>query len=353
MFLGPVTTNPLSRMLTTATETTTEPELNIDTNRNFMWETKVARVPTFVQYTYGSSEFGGRWKDVTAVIGKLLSKAQEIVVSNDRLGGDPHPGVVKQVRITYAGVVISRVQEGCLLQLAPIGAPCASFRTYAPILERARGLEIGGPSPHMAGLGVYHAPSHLDNANFSPSTLWSAGKDGDPYLTTLPGQVFVVDAVNLTAKLPLASYDFVFSSHVLEHLVNPLKALHQMAAVTKPFGYALHVLPWKQGTFDHRRPITPFDDLVQHFVEDRSETDGVADHMQEVEAFYDLDRDPGAGTRTQFLQRCAAHTDNRALHVHVFDFALMVQCLDHAGFRVLDTQLVHPYHQVVLAQKMV
>lgn len=227
------------------------------------------------------------------------------------------------------------------------------FRSYAPFLEGKKGLEIGGPSMPMMGLGVYTAPASLDNANYSPATIWNKNEENAPYVfegKTCPGVISIVDAVALSSRYAPNTYDFVFTSHTLEHLVNPLKALNEMSLITKPGGLALHVLPWKEGTFDHRRPITPFSELLQHFHEDRDESD-VSDHMDEVRQYYDLERDKPAGTWTDFLHRCTKHKENRALHVHVFDFALLTQCLEFLGYKVLDTQLVEPYHQVILARK--
>ena len=221
------------------------------------------------------------------------------------------------------------------------------------MLAGKKGLEIGGPSPYLLPLGVYTAPACLDNANYAPKTLWNTNESGRDYVfpgKSCPGKIFIVDAVEVGLHFPGQTYDFVLTSHVLEHLVNPLKALHQMSMITRPGGYALHVLPWKHGTFDHRRPITPFAELLQHYQENRDETD-VSDHMDEVREFYDLSRDGPAGSWPQFLERCAHHGDNRALHVHVFDFELIAQCLQHAGFKVKDAQLCAPYHQLVLAQK--
>lgn len=308
-----------------------------------------AAVPT-LRWQYGTSMLRN---EVTRVVETLISRGDSKVLVCNAVFGDPHVGVKKDMWLIHEGRLITRVAEHTLMQLQPL-EPMPAFRSYAPLLERMTGLEVGGPSPDLMQLGVYTAPDRVDSANFAEDTLWSSAAAAAEYTfpgKTCPGTQFIVDAVALTSRLPAASYDFVVTCHVLEHLVNPLKALRQMAAVTKPGGYALHILPWKTGTFDHRRPITPFAELVQHFDEDRDERD-VSDHMDEVRAFYDLGRDPSAGTWPQFLERCSRHADNRALHVHVFDFALLDQCLAHAGFRTVDRQLVAPMHQVVLARKL-
>jgi hypothetical protein len=75
------------------------------------------------------------------------------------------------------------------------------------------------------------------------------------------------------------------------------------------------------------------------------------DLLPDILKNYDLTRDPGAGTQEQFIERCKLQYINRALHVHVFDFDLIDECLEFSGFQVLDKQLVRPYHQIVLAKK--
>ena len=302
-------------------------------------------------YTYGSNL---KYKDVTHVVHEMLTRGCTTIPVSNAAFGDPHFGVVKHLAVLHGGKRIAHVMEGNEMNYLESAVPASSFTALTPVFAGKVGLEIGGPSLYLHPLGVYTAPARLDNANYSVKTLWDTSlTDGQEYAfpgKTCPGSTFIVDAVQVGLRFPAHSYDFVLSSHVLEHLVNPLKALHQMSMITRPGGHAVHILPWKHATFDHRRPITPFAELVQHFEEDRDESD-VSDHLDEVRAFYDLSRDVPAGTWDQFLERCAHHAENRALHVHVFDFQLLAQCMEHVGFRVLETQLVAPNHQLVLAQK--
>lgn len=227
---------------------------------------------------------------------------------------------------------------------------CSNYiNDYSEILRGKNGVEIGGPSRALMSMGIYTSPASLDNVNYAADTLWSthtstaysfAGK-------TSPGTVYIADVVNLSIFKD-ASYDFVFASHVLEHLINPLQGLKEMTRILKPGGFCILVLPWKNNTFDHKRPITPFAELLEHYNEHRDEHD-VSDHLDAILKDYDLSRDPGAGTMEQFKQRCQNQFANRALHVHVFDFALMQECLHFFGYDVVDVQLATPYHQIMLA----
>jgi hypothetical protein len=58
-------------------------------------------------------------------------------------------------------------------------------------------------------------------------------------------------------------------------------------------------------------------------------------YMPEIIQYYDISLDPG----TEFLQRCTKQYENRALHVHVFDFNLIVDCYKYFDYEILDMQI--------------
>jgi ubiquinone/menaquinone biosynthesis C-methylase UbiE len=66
-----------------------------------------------------------------------------------------------------------------------------------------------------------------------------------------------------------------YTPHVMEHMVNPLKAIFEWKRILKKGGIIICVLPWKQNTFDHRRPITSFDRILQFYKNDRPEGYGM------------------------------------------------------------------------------
>ncbi len=62
-----------------------------------------------------------------------------------------------------------------------------------------------------------------------------------------------------------ASLDFIFSSHVLEHLVNPLQVLQNWWRRLAPGGGIVGVVPDARYSFDLRQPMTTLDELqAQH-----------------------------------------------------------------------------------------
>ena len=59
-------------------------------------------------------------------------------------------------------------------------------------------------------------------------------------------------------------------------------------------------------------------------------------HLDEILALHDLRKDPPAGDLKHFRERSLKNFQNRTLHHHVFDVALIEEMLDHLGFEILD-----------------
>lgn len=236
-----------------------------------------------------------------------------------------------------------------------IARPIASFSGCRPFIVGKSGLEIGGPSAVFARRGllpIYSLAGHIDNCNFSAETLWEGALQGGAtfeYDKDRPrGNQYFLEATELT---PLASnsYDFVLSSHVLEHVANPLRALSEWVRVLRPDGVLVLIVPHKEGTFDHRRPITTLQHLIADFESGTSETDTT--HVAEILELHDLSRDPEVVDRDAFENRTLRNVENRGLHHHVFDTEFAVRVIDHTGLRILATEVVRPFHIVVIAQK--
>lgn len=56
--------------------------------------------------------------------------------------------------------------------------------------------------------------------------------------------------------------DFVFTSHVLEHFYDPIKALQELYRVIKIGGYVFMIIPHKERTFDKDRERTTLNELI-------------------------------------------------------------------------------------------
>ena len=142
---------------------------------------------------------------------------------------------------------------------APERHPLAMLRSRLP--ARALGLEIGAHTKPVAGLSPYYTDAV---ANF----VGTAGR---------------VDFLADARTLPLAddTLDYLCSSHVLEHLPDPLAALHEWHRVLRPGGLLYLVVPDKRLSFDAPRPLTPPEHLVRDFIEGT----GIGDTLTHVDEF--------------------------------------------------------------------
>ena len=232
-----------------------------------------------------------------------------------------------------------------------------TIRNFPFYVERVRGkqgLEVGGPSAVFASRGLiplYEYVGSLDNCNFGSHTLWAthdAGKTFRYSSVKLAGKQFVAEGADL-AEIPDESYDFILSSHMLEHSANPLRALQAWRRVLRPAGSIVLLLPNKRWTFDHIRPVTSLAHLVDDFAEKTGEDD--LTHLAEVLNLHDLRRDPDAGDYAEFRKRSESNPENRGMHHHVFDEALVRAILERSDFSVSLLRAAFKDHIIAVAEK--
>jgi SAM-dependent methyltransferase len=230
-----------------------------------------------------------------------------------------------------------------------------SYRAARRLVSGKTGLEIGGPSDLFAAGGplpLYPLVTSLDNCNFSATTIWEGQiREGLTFRSDArraPGRQYIAEAANLSA-IASGSYDVVLSSHTIEHSANPLRALREWLRVLKDNGGVVLVVPHKEGTFDHRRPLTTLEHLIEDEKRETKEDD--LTHLDEILALHDLALDPGAGDARAFAARSARNAENRCLHHHVFDTTLVAEMLHLLGLQIDAIERVPPYHIVAVARK--
>jgi len=220
----------------------------------------------------------------------------------------------------------------------------------AELFEGAVALEPGGPSALFGADGlvpVYPGLASLDTLDYAERTLWSdAPQTDEPELAPVRRRV-IAEAGRLT-DVPDGAYDAVLSSHVLEHLANPIGALAEWRRVVRPGGHVLLIVPHRDGTFDHRRPVTSFEHLRSDAERDTGEDD--LTHLDEILSLHDLERDPGAPDRETFERRCREVATTRALHHHVFVSRLVAEACEAAGLEVLLLRPKRPLNIVCLCR---
>jgi len=240
-------------------------------------------------------------------------------------------------------------------RLLSIPATLKNFTSIKEFFSGKNGLEIGGFSPIFAENGllpIYTVANNIDNCNFSRETLWEGKIIGGltfNFYRNKYGRQFICESSNMK-DIKSESYDFVACSHVIEHIANPLKALLEWKRLLKNHGVLLLIVPHKEGTFDHKRPITPLEHLVEDYQKEIDEDDKT--HLLEILLFHDLSLDMGVKNRDCFVSRSKGGYENRCLHHHVFTTASAILMLDYIELKVQFVQAYLPWHIIICCQKI-
>ena len=226
------------------------------------------------------------------------------------------------------------------------------MRSARELLQGACVLEVGGPSrlfaPESASR-AYALARSVDNVNFAGATLWEKNLvDGGPFPLSGPrlGTQYLREAGALG---DIGPYDGVISSHVLEHLANPMGALREWHRVTRDTGFLLLVFPHRDATFDHRRPVTSLEHLRADAEANMPEED--ATHMDEILRLHDLGRDRGTASRDQLIDRMHNNASTRAMHHHVFTTRSAVQLVAESGWSPVQAEAIWPMNIHIIARK--
>jgi SAM-dependent methyltransferase len=204
------------------------------------------------------------------------------------------------------------------------------------------GLEIGGPSVMFSWSGrlpVYPFAGCIDNVDFSEQTVWT---NSNPALAKFNRRI-IAEASELPS-IPNSTYDFLMSSHALEHIANPLRALAEWKRVLKPHGALILVLPDKRFTFDRQRPITPLAHMIEDFQNNVGEDD--LTHAEETLALSPHGKGADPAERRREILR---NSELRMMHHHTFVLASAVELLEYAGFQVVHGECAKPFHIVTVS----
>jgi SAM-dependent methyltransferase len=192
------------------------------------------------------------------------------------------------------------------------------------------GVEIGGPSP--TGDILYRNATSIDNIIFQKNTIWSNHTNEYNYYPNKKGKVIINDAVNIT-HVENECYDFVFSSHSLEHIANPLKAINEWLRIIKPGGYVVIIVPEKSCCFDHKRDYSTFSTLLSQYEKNVDEDD--LSTLPEILLKHDLHLDPPAGDLGNFTRRSLDNFNNRCLHHYVYNDELLMEICNYVRSRFI------------------
>lgn len=228
----------------------------------------------------------------------------------------------------------------------------SSFDAVRHLLEGAKGLEIGGPTALFGRKGafpLYTVVGSLDNVNWSSQTYWSEIEEGMNFRfddEKRAGRQVIADSTDISV-LETDSYDLVVSSHVIEHIANPLRALAEWRRVLKPGGHMVIVAPDKRYTYDRNRPVTKLAHIIEDFEKGTPEDDTT--HYEEIIALHDMAVDGYNSSYEQHVERTTNNGRLRMAHHHVFDEQLFRDVVKQAGFEIIAFDVFRPYHLLIVA----
>lgn len=229
------------------------------------------------------------------------------------------------------------------------------YLRIARLFKNKTGIEVGGPSTIFMNqpegmIPVYQSAKMIDGVNYSGNTIWEGQiEKGKTYSYTKnkTGTQFIGE-VSLLSSFIHDKYEFVISSHCIEHCANPIKVLFEIKKILVEKGQLLIIVPNKEFTFDHNREVTNLEHLVDDFNRNTLEDD--LTHLDEILSDHDLELDKPAGSFENFKSRSLMNLENRCLHQHVFDLPLLIAIFQYTGFQVLFSR-TEGIHHVVLGYK--
>jgi predicted SAM-dependent methyltransferase len=214
-----------------------------------------------------------------------------------------------------------------------------------------RGIEIGGPSAFFGlkgGFPVYLFAEKIDNVNYGTNTFYGDYEPGETfnYYRKKIGHQFIAEATDLS-EIGDGQYDFLLSSHSLEHTANPLKALKEWFRILKPNGKLILILPDKRYTFDKSREYTSFSHLIDDYENDRAEDDTT--HIEEILSTFD--EEVAKVKIKDYKLSLGDILANRSAHHHVFSQEMVKTAAEFVGFKVQAQYETPPFHLITIATK--
>lgn len=205
-----------------------------------------------------------------------------------------------------------------------------NFKQVTDTLSNLKGIEFGGPTE------LFSEPQHnmllypyvnLDGGNIISNNYFQTNISSNFIYGDKIGRQYDVDCTNEDQLKKLRKYDFVVSSHAIEHFANPIHTLKSWEKyLLNSGGYILSIIPDYQYCFDRNRPLTTIDHLIADYVEDVGEGDTT--HIEEQKQLHDW----SYGGHHQFYELCKINHLTRVVHHHTFNIELVEELFAYCGF---------------------
>ena len=165
-------------------------------------------------------------------------------------------------------------------------------------------LEIGGPSilfnflyPLLKSLDILNHPDAASvHSNCGTVNQNTVRYEGD---ATISEHLLKIDK----------KYNLIITSHTLEHIANPIKAVELWVKLLKPNGLIIQVLPNKNECWDRGREFVKLDHLIDDYNNDIGEDDMT--HIHEASCIME--------NRPDYYKEVGDENKYRIIHHHCFD----------------------------------
>ncbi|RLJ63665.1 methyltransferase domain-containing protein [Sulfurisoma sediminicola] len=241
-------------------------------------------------------------------------------------------GRLAAAHVRYGRVLLSERlfgDAGTRSRRSPVGRHSLYFAGKAVQLCRGTGVEIG--SLHKR-LPLVASVLYLD---VRKTTELREIYRNDERVSHI-GQVHLVAPGSRYPFIDDNAFDFVVSSHVLEHTCNPPRQIEEWLRIVRPGGIVYMIVPDKRFCFDRRREVTPLEHFVDEFESDAASItmDHYRDYIVNTNGEDGLVRD----TSDAHIESC--WRQQGSIHAHTFTADSFRQFLDFFAGR-LSYQLVH------------
>jgi len=201
-------------------------------------------------------------------------------------------------------------------------------RKLLPYFKNKKGIRIGG-----ALRGEFK--NYLKNAskviNVDAVPFFFGKPTNADYLTDATDLYFAKDD----------EFDFLCSSHVLEHLANPIKALKEWMRVIKKEGIIYCGVPDKRFTFDHKRQRT----TLCHLIDDYRRNIGSHDITHIYDVLFNSDLKYDSVNREQAFNRIlqyymSGRSPTSQPHHHVYTKEDLIALFKYVGLEIIFVSLI-------------
>lgn len=188
------------------------------------------------------------------------------------------------------------------------------FEDLSQFFHQKKALEIGGPSSLLKSF--YNLLSEYTVYNYEPA-MSKHSQEGDY-------SIVVGDATNPDIIKQLdTKFDLLITSHTLEHIANPIKALKIWKQLLAPDGIILTIVPCKHHCWDRNRNYTTLTHIINDYNNNTPESD--MSHVDESSCMIE--------TRPTYYEDVGYNNEARIIHHHVYSKSVLSEMHFFSGFK--------------------